>query len=230
MTKALRHTSNPIRLNCKRMTRIACALAPVFAFGCEMFQSTDAAALKQENQRLEREVGRLERESITTAQTIEELKTQVSRLQHLGARRLEQLYYADRIEIEQLSGGYDDDKQPGDDGVIVYLRPLDSVGDPIKAAGDIRVELFDLGSSEGERKVGECIVPVAKAQEMWYGRFMTYHYTIRCPWEGRPPTNPEVTVRASFLDYLTGRELNATREVRVLPPPTAGAFSAAPRP
>jgi hypothetical protein len=133
------------------------------------------------------------------------------------------LYPADRIEIEQLSGGYDDDKLPGDDGVIVYLRPLDRVGDPIKVAGDIRIELFDLSLPEGQQKIGEYIIPVAKAQEMWYGRFMTYHFTIRCPWQERPPVNPEVLVRASFLDYLTGRELNATREVRVLPPPALDA-------
>lgn len=196
----------------------------VAAGGCDLFQGDEVITLKQENERLNREVGRLERESVSTQQTVDELHKQISRLQFLGAKRLDLLYYAESIEIEQLSGGYDDDKQPGDDGVIVYLRPLDRVGDPIKAAGDIRIELFDLAAPEGEQKIGECIIPVTEAQNMWYGRFMTYHYTIRCPWEGRPPANPDVTVRASFIDYLTGKELNATREVRVLPPPAEGAF------
>lgn len=190
--------------------------------GCELFQGGEVTTVRQENERLKREVGRLERESITTAQAVADLKTQVNRLQFLGAKRLDMLYHADRIEIEQLSGGYDDDKLPGDDGVIVYLRPLDRMGDPIKVAGDIRIELFDLALSEGQQKLGEYVIPVAKAQEMWYGRFMTYHYTVRCPWQGRLPANSEILVRASFLDYLTGRELNATREVRILPPPASG--------
>jgi hypothetical protein len=191
--------------------------------GCDLMQGNQVATLRQENERLKREVGRLERESVTTAQSVADLKTQVSRLQYLGAKRLDMLYHADRLEIEQLSGGYDDDKLPGDDGVIVYLRPLDRMGDPVKVAGDIRIELFDLSLPEGQQKLGEHVIAVGKAQEMWYGRFMTYHYTVRCPWQGRPPANPEILVRASFLDYLTGRELNATREVRVLPPPALGA-------
>ena len=80
------------------------------------------------------------------------------------------------IVLDRLSGGYDDDGRPGDDGVVVYVRPVDKVGDALKTAGAIRVQVFDLAEGEGHL-VGDCFVPAEKAGEIWYGKLLTYHFT-----------------------------------------------------
>lgn len=214
-----RHTARarkPLAPAERRFGRVAVCglLCAVLSAGCNGL-GQETATLRQENERLRREVGRLERESITNARLVTDLRTQIARLQQLGSRRLDLLYSAASLEIERLSGGYDADKLPGDDGIVVYLRPLDAVGDAIKAAGDIRIELLDLANPDGQHLIGEYIIPVHKAMEMWYGRFMTYHYTIHCPWRDGPPRHPQITIRATFVDYLTGKELTATRQVEV---------------
>jgi len=179
----------------------------------------DLKALRQDVQRLQNQVGRLEREAVSNAQLIADQKKQITRLQQLGRKRLDLLYHPVKLDVEQLSGGFDNDKVPGDDGVIVYLRPMDEMGDAVKVAGDIRIELLDLANPDGQHLLGEYIVSAETAKEMWYGRFLTYHYTIRCPWLKGPPKHPTVLIRATFIDYLTGAELTATREVRVTLPP-----------
>lgn len=220
MSKRAIATNAPHQTPRGRATPIVLLSAMLVALvgGCELFQPNETDVLRQRVNHLEREVGRLEREGVTKDQTIEDLKLQVQRLQKLGTRRLEQLYYPESIELEQLTGGYDEDGRPGDDGVVVYLRPLDRTGDVIKAAGDLKIELFDLAQPDGLEKIGEYIFPVADMEKNWFGRFMTNHYTLRCPWQNGPPAHRDITVRATFVDYLTGRQLSTAREIKVLLP------------
>lgn len=129
---------------------------------------------------------------------------------------LEKIFYPTELVIDELTGGEDFDGDGGDDGVSVYLRPVDRVGDVLKVAGDIRVELYDLQAAEGQKLVSECIVPVDHVEKLWYGKLLTYHYAIECPWgPGRKPTHDEITVRATFRDFLTKRVLTAQRVVKV---------------
>ena len=80
---------------------------------------------------LRQRIGQLERDQVTLSEENTKLNQQVGVLQRLGTKRLELLNAPVRIEIERMSGGYDDDEVVGDDGVVVYLRPFDSVGDVI---------------------------------------------------------------------------------------------------
>ena len=172
---------------------------------------------------LRQRIGQLERDQVTLAEENNTLHHQVDELLRLGTKRLELLNVPERIEIERMSGGYDDDKVAGDDGVVVYLRPFDSVGDVIKATGDIEIQLWDLAGTPDELLVGQYFLDAEHAREHWYGKMITNHYTIKCPWRSEAPRHNEITIRVLFTDYITGKVLTHQRVCGIfLPPGSAG--------
>lgn len=147
--------------------------------------------------------------------SIEKLQRQLQTVRGWTDEDLKLIFTPEKIEILSLSGGEDYDGRPGDDGVTVYIRPIDRHGDAIKVAGDLRVELYDLAAPPGENLIGQYSVPVTQAADHWYGKFATYHYTLRCPWPSGPPKHDEITIRATFVDYLTQRVMTAQRTCKV---------------
>ncbi len=171
--------------------------------------------LDLENRELSDQVEKLTNHNTTKDALIEAQRTQIKTLQRLGDKRLEKLYHVTAIKLERLSGGADYDGKPGDDGITVYIQPVDQEGHVIKAAGEIRVELFDLANPDGQLKIGEYRFDADHTPKLWHGRLMTHHYTVECRWRVRPPAHEEITVRVEFTDYLTGRTFRAQKAVTV---------------
>jgi hypothetical protein len=50
---------------------------------------------------------------------------------------------------------------------------------------------------------------------LWYGRFMTQHYTLRVPWQSEFKTHPpsKVTALVRFTDLLTGQSFDAEQSI-----------------
>lgn len=132
---------------------------------------------------------------------------------------LERIFYPEKLVIDKLSGGSDYDGRPGDDGVTVYLRPVDREGNVIKVVGDISIQLYDLAAPPQQNFIGEYKIPVDQAGRLWHGKFLTNHYTIKCPWPHGPPKHTEITIRATFVDYLTKRVISAQTTCTVKLPP-----------
>lgn len=191
-----------------------CLALLVLPAGCDESGVT-IAELRQRNNSLERQLGQLQRDHVALQEELKQRKAQITRLQRLGTRRLDLLNPAARIEIDRLSGGYDEDGLPGDEGVVVYLRPIDAEGDVVKATGEIEIQLWDLAASTEEVLIGQYVLDAVHARKLWHGKFMTYHYTIRCPWRERPPRHDEVTVRVQFTDYVSGEVLTDQRVCKI---------------
>lgn len=138
---------------------------------------------------------------------------QITTLQGLGPQRLENLVTVDRIALGRFTGGYDGDGDGDADGVKVFLRPIDADGVPLKAAGEVTIALFDL-PGEGE-KLAEHRFGVDRLGEHFRHGPLIYHYSFECPWSDRPPSAGEVTVRAAFVELLTGRTFSAQTLVKV---------------
>lgn len=113
------------------------------------------------------------------------------------------------IQIDPLTGGSNWDGKPGDDGVTVYVKPVDRDGDAIKAAGDVRIEILDLGNPPDQQLVGRYGVEADQLGKLWYGKLMTQHYTFECPWTKTRPRHEQLTVRVTFIDYATKNTLTA---------------------
>lgn len=138
-----------------------------------------------------------------------------------GDKRLAQLVQVDRIELERLSGGYDENRDGVDEGVVAYLRLRDAEGDTIKAAGTVVMEAYDLAAPEGDKLVAKIELDADAVRDAWFGRFMTSHYTIKAPWlSGRSPANRQITIVVRFTELLTGRTFDTQHVGEIHLPPS----------
>ena len=189
--------------------------AAVWCGGCsdhELLMQT-----RKDNQRLRLANTRFERDVADRNARIHRLERQVATLQSWDGDRKVELLAPVKIEIVSRSRGGDYDDSPGDDGVTVYVRPIDADGFAVKSARMIRVKLLDL-RQEGARLLGDCIFDDADAlNRKWHGRFATNHYALECPFSPGevPPPHGEVLASVEFVDSLTGATLTAARIVPV---------------
>ena len=144
---------------------------------------------------------------------------QIRVLQRLGEGRMEKLFHVRRIALGRYTGGADLDGVEGDDGIKVYLRPIDQEGSVVKAAGEVRIGLFDLAADPQDNLIGEYEFTVEQVSKQWSGGFMAYHFSFECPWKLAPPAHDEITVRVQFTDYLTGKVFTAQKLCKVKLPP-----------
>ncbi|MEK7710711.1 MAG: hypothetical protein AAB341_02350 [Planctomycetota bacterium] len=179
------------------------------------------ARLVKENQSLREDKARLERSVSDRDGTITSLHLQIDNLKGFGADRPTDAFAPIKLEIASLSGGANYDGQPGDDGVTVYLRPLDADGDVVKASGRIAIQLLDNSVLGSPRVVGVYVFDDIKAlRKMWYGMLGTQHYTVRCPFPpgATLPESRKLLVSAAFVDFLTGQTLTADKEIAFATP------------
>lgn len=158
----------------------------------------------------------LEREVADRDAQLASMKTQVETLAKLGPERPVGSLAPDSIEIANRSGGADYDKEPGDDGITIYLRPRDSDGDAVKAVGRVVVELLDMTQPGTPRMVGMYkFEDPEELRKNWFARFATQHYALKCPFEkdAELPSSRKLLASVTFTDLLSGRTLKAQKEV-----------------
>jgi uncharacterized protein YdcH (DUF465 family) len=165
--------------------------------------------------RLQEQVGKLE-------DRIAELEAQVKTLQGLGEKRLSVVFHPHRIELGKMTSGFRGSDPSSDAGVRVFVRPVDEQGSTLKAAGDVRVELFDLANPADQQFLGACTYAADQMGKYWMSASFANQYAFECPWPAHPPVHSEVTVRVVFVDYLTGQTLTAQTVVKVKPPAAIG--------
>jgi hypothetical protein len=189
-------------------------LSLCLAAGCRTPQ--EWSRLIRGNEELERQKQRLERELAEKEKTLTELSTQVETLKGFSGAQPADMFAPAKIELVKLTGGRDWDGQPGDDGVTVYLRPLDQEGDVVKVPGRITVQLLDNTNLSNPRVVALCrFEDPEEIRKTWHGRFLTNHFTLDCPFppDALLPESGKLMVTATFTDFLTGKELTASKEV-----------------
>lgn len=150
---------------------------------------------------------------------IDQQSERIANLMEIAPDRLKRVLKVDRIELADRTGGFQEDDQPGDDGVRVFLRPIDQDGQLLKAAGEIVVEVYDLANPDGLQKLGAYEFSPEEAREVWHERLWTGHYTLECPWRLGPPVHRELTIRVRFVELLTGLPFTAQGVFEVDLPP-----------
>jgi hypothetical protein len=176
----------------------------------------DLAAKNVELAGKENQVDRLRGRVSQLETRVQELEAQVKTLQGLGEKRLDVIFHPQRIELGRCIGIRNED-QEWDSGVRVYLRPIDDQGSTLKAAGEVKIQMYDLAAAQDEQSLGQCTYPAQDAGKYWVSAGFVNQYVFECRWEKKPAHN-EVTVRAVFVDYLTGKSLTAQAVVKITPP------------
>lgn len=195
------------------------------AAGCNTVPAPEYAKVQRELIDAQSRISKLEEQVAAKQQVIDVMKGQVAELRSMKPENLEQLIVPVSIEMERLSGGYDEDGQPGDDGLVLYVRPIDRNADVVKAAGSLKIALLDLANPPDDYLLGEYLFDLNKTRELWYGRLWTSHFAVHCPWHpDKPPAHGEITARVEFHELLTGRTLTTqgVYKIKLRPGPVAG--------
>ena len=186
--------------------------------GCEPPDRQRELTLERQRDAAEAKVRQLTSEVEKLSADLKNRQEQIETLQTLGDKRLKNLFRVEEIELSRHTGGIDLDKKPGQDAIKVFLLPRDNSGNVLKAAGDVKIQLFDLAQPKDETLFAEFTYPVKDIAKYWSGGFMTYHYSFECKWK-TPPKHDEITVRATFTDYLTGKTFTAQKLCKIKLPP-----------
>jgi hypothetical protein len=179
-------------------------------------------SLRKDVQTRDAQIAQLKLQHDADAATIAGLNSRsgAAAVASLSPERLDRLFTVYGIKLARLSGGSDlDPSRPGDEGIKLYVGLIDQTGDEFKASGSFVVEAFDLAAGNGGLRIGRWEFPVEQSQANWHSFLMRYEYVLTLPWQGVIPRNPDITVKVTFNDELTGRQFTVQQPVKIHPPP-----------
>lgn len=115
-----------------------------------------------------------------------------------------------------LTGGYDIDGQPGDDGLSVVLEPRNPRGELVRTPGDVEIALIDPDRGDGGR-VAQWKFTAAELAEYWERRAVGEGFFLELPWPSRAPDSRQLELIATYRTPR-GKRLIAERRVAIDPP------------
>jgi hypothetical protein len=136
------------------------------------------------------------------------------------AAQSEGMFAPASIAIGFFTRSKDFDGQPGDDGLEVRVQPLDRFGDPTKATGSYRVEVFEsrrLTTEKRGRQLGQWFIQVLdEAATRKYYDPLDRSYVFPLLWETPLEPGMEVIVQVTYgaPGEAVGR-LAAQRAIRI---------------
>ena len=173
--------------------------------------------LRKQNQSLSEQVKRLKTEQAGSQQVIQGLRDTKGTLPTLPTTRLARLFTTQAIQFGRLTGGADiDPAKPGDEGLSVYVFPVDQMGQKLKAAGTFDIEAFDLADS-AQPLIGKWHLNLDQAKAGWYSTLIEYTYGFTLPWQ-TIPKHRDITVNVMFFDELTQTTFTAQKVVQITLP------------
>jgi len=114
----------------------------------------------------------------------------------------------------RLTGGYDEDGQPGDEAIMVVVEPQNSAGEYVPLPGDLSVVVTDPNASEPMRELARWEFDASETVPWMKKSLLGRGVHLQLPWPNQPPSSERLKL---FVRYrtATGEELIAQREVRV---------------
>jgi hypothetical protein len=196
------------------------AAGALLAAGCNTVPAEKFQTAQRELLQAQERVRRLETDLAAQQQTTKDLAAQITNLQKVPGASEDVLIIPVRIELASMSGGYDDDGKPGDDGLVLYIQPIDRDQDVVKAAGTLKIKLIDPQNPPGHSDFAEYNFDLEHTRPLWYGRLMTHHFSVKCPWPaGHRPAHNQIIAYVVFTDLLSGKALTATGTYKITFPP-----------
>jgi outer membrane murein-binding lipoprotein Lpp len=193
-------------------------IAAAIASGCGN-PSKANIQLRKDKQQLEAQIAELKQQQLADRARITGFESQAGSLPTLPQDRLQKLFTVHGIKLGRLTGG-----DPGngvnapDEGIKVYLSPVDETGEEVKATGTVMVEAFDL-ELEGDNRIGRWTIDPIALKDRWRSLGWLQAFVLELPWQ-RPPQHSKIAVKVTFRDELTGRVYSVIREAQVKIPAT----------
>ncbi|HML75134.1 MAG TPA: hypothetical protein PKB02_11655 [Anaerohalosphaeraceae bacterium] len=198
------------------MTRVYLALLAVGMVlgGCSSSDPNDSLwgqvkSLNGEKDMLTARAESLEKEN-------QQLRRQLQTLQAIDSQqRAAILDILTKIEIGNRSGLYDKDNNGSRETLAIYLEPIDSTQDKVKAPGRVEVELWNLDAANPQGALlKQWIVEPEQLKTLWAGTMMSSFYRLSFPVDGIVKGDEKgLTVKVRFTDYITGKVLSAQQSI-----------------
>lgn len=170
----------------------------------------DIDRLKAENTELSLQVQRLEEEK-------SRLSGQVATLSGLDETvRLRDLDTLEKIRLGKRTGFYDQDEDGSNDTLTVYIEPLDTSQDYVKAAGLVEVQLWNLNAAPDAAKLASWSLAPEDLKEHWGGHIFASYYRLTFPVvDILTGQETELTVRVQFTDLLSGKTVGDQKTISI---------------
>ncbi|WP_162658350.1 hypothetical protein [Tuwongella immobilis] len=124
------------------------------------------------------------------------------------------------ITIARGSGGIDDDRQPGDEGLLVIVSPKDEDGEAVKVIASLVIRVEEITNQGVKLPIGTWDVPVGTLRKTWQNGLFSTGFHVKLGWKTPPRTEKiRVTVQMILPDR---RIFEADRELRVVPIDASG--------
>jgi len=122
-----------------------------------------------------------------------------------------------------LTGGYDRDGRPGDDGVMVVIEPRNAAGQFVPIAGELSIKLIDPRElTPAQQTFAHWKLTRKQAAAKLRRSLLGRGVHLELAWPSRPPRADEFELQVVYTT-ADGRKLNAEREIHIDPPRAASA-------
>lgn len=197
---------------------IFCLLSAVFCIliisGCEEASQKSQIQTSKQNKPVLKST--LDRQDAALKAENEQLKKQIETLMGIDRpARIEAVSTASSIELTDRCGIYDKDDNGSKEILVIYMRVIDDMGDCVKAPGAVKIELWNLNAKPQEARLKTWQIEPAELKNNWSGSLLTSYYKLKLDISSLlPEQTDELTVKAEFTDYLTGKILRAQQVVK----------------
>jgi hypothetical protein len=123
------------------------------------------------------------------------------------------LYRLREVNVSRYTGFYDKDGHGTLDKLIVYVEPVDTAGDVVKAAGVVEVELWDLSKDPSKALLASWHVGPEDLFKMWLTTLLAVNYRLVFDRPAGVAEDRSLTVKVTFTDGLTGQVITQQRAI-----------------
>jgi hypothetical protein len=117
------------------------------------------------------------------------------------------------IQLGRGTGGIDEDRIPGDEGIQVVLVPRDIDGSPIKAPGNLKIIAAEITPEGLKVPLSTWDVSALQLRRSWRSGLLSTGYFVALPWQ-KVPTTEKLRIVAQFFP-LEGGAFEAERDVTI---------------
>jgi hypothetical protein len=195
-----------MRIRNSDIITVICICGVILFAGCEGKQKSETKKAPLEETKQTKQIKDTNSPAKLSAE-VNQLKKQVETLMGLNKEaRAEALSTLSAVQISERSGLYANDETKKKDKLVVYLKPIDDMGDVVKAAGAVDIELWNLNLKPENAMIGQWKISPEELKKKWTSSLLSSHYKLQFNL-GPVLTGKEkeLTLKVQFTDYLTGK-------------------------
>ncbi|MFL5245913.1 MAG: hypothetical protein ACJ8FY_27905 [Gemmataceae bacterium] len=117
------------------------------------------------------------------------------------------------IELGRLTGGLNDDNEPGDEALQVMVEPKDVDGHTIKAPGSLAITAFEVTPEGLKKPLSSWQIPASRLHRKWRSGLFSTGYYLVFPWKAYP-SSEKLRIVAQ-LTLSDGRVFEADKDVTI---------------